>query len=121
MAENPTLDNPAGLVNDSRYRNITLSVSYLHLGQNPASGEMSIRLKDGEGEAWYTPGYLPVEGSIQDGQLIYSSECFPRFAPLTLTITGADLRFHVRSRQVLSFSFINRTTAFGIDDEMLRL
>ena len=107
MAETPQSSNPAGLVFDPRYNNILLGFSYLKFGQQPASGEMTLRVEEGEGEVWFEPGVLPTMGSIQQGTLVVASECFPRFAPLTMTLTGADLCFNVRLKHVVSFGVLN--------------
>jgi hypothetical protein len=103
MPVNPLPTNPAGVVNDPRYRNLLVSLSWLRPGQLPATGEFTLRFKEGEAETWYEPGYLPTLGAIQEGTLVTSSECFPRFAPLTFTIAGADLCFLIRGRQLVSF------------------
>ena len=45
--------------------------------------------KSGEGEIWMNGAQPPTLGTIISGTLLMASESFPRFAPLTLTLTGA--------------------------------
>jgi hypothetical protein len=115
MAEPPLPGNPAGLVADPRYRNVLLTLNHLRPGQVAESVAIHLRVEEGGGEAWYTPDYLPTLGSLQSGTLVLSSPCFPRYAPLTLTIEGADLCFTVRNRQTLGVCLVD-----GLD-ELLRI
>jgi hypothetical protein len=81
-----------------------IGLSYLVPGQLPGSRDVTLSIKPGEGTALLEPGVTPDLGTIQEGRLILASETFPRFAPLSLTLTGADLRFATRAGRLLSFT-----------------
>jgi hypothetical protein len=93
---------------DPRYNNILFNFAYRNFGGIPGSREMTLNVRNGEGEVWLDPSVTPVAGTITDGTLVMASESFPRYAPLSMTITGADLCFHVRQGRLLSFAFVRR-------------
>jgi hypothetical protein len=94
---------------DPRYSNLALSLTFLHAGQLPASHDFTFVIANGQGQVSLEPAQMPVIGTITQGKLVISSENFPRFAPLTVTLTGVDLRFHVRRRLLLNFEIVERT------------
>ncbi len=103
---------------DPRFNNLLFSVNYLRVGSHvPTSRDFTVKVTSGEGQVWLDPApiSLPVVGTDIQGTLVMASESFPRFAPLTLTIEGADLYFQVREGQVVGWGF----SAGG--EEILRL
>jgi hypothetical protein len=95
------------VVFDPRYNNIVLTFAYLLPGGLPSSRTMTLRVRQGEGQTWLDPAVTPTLGSITQGTLTIASETFPRYAPLTMTITGADLCFQVRAGQIVNFALID--------------
>ena len=83
---------------------VLLGLTYLRPGQFPATRDVLLAVAPGEGQMLLDPEMPPALGTVQAGRLVIASENFPRFAPLTLTIAGADLRFRVRSGRLLSFA-----------------
>ncbi len=100
---------------DPRFNNIALTFAYLLPGGLPSSRTLTLRVREGEGETWLDPAVTPTLGSITQGTLTIASETFPRYAPLTMTLTGADLCFQVRQGQIINFSLADG------DETMLRL
>jgi hypothetical protein len=94
---------------------LLLGFAFQHPGQLPASRDVMLSLTPGEGQMLLDPLTPPDIGTVEEGRLVIASESFPRFAPLTLTLAGADLRFTVRSGKVLKAALRHR------GDEMLRL
>jgi hypothetical protein len=92
---------------DPRYNNLIVTLTYLVYGNLPSSRTLTFKIRNGEGEVWLDPSVTPTLGTITKGTLVLASESFPRFAPMTLTLTGADLSFLVRQSQVLNFSLID--------------
>jgi hypothetical protein len=97
----------AAPVFDPRYNNLIITLTHLLPGNLPSSHTLTLTIRNGEGEAWLDPAVTPTSGMITRGKLVLASESFPRFAPLTLTLTGADLSFLVRQSQVLNFSLVD--------------
>ena len=93
---------------DPRYNNLILNLTYLRFGNLPGSQDLTLRVTNGEGQTWLDPAVIPTIGTIAQGTLVIASEDFPRFAPLTMTLTGADLRFLVRRERLLNFGLIAR-------------
>ena len=93
---------------DPRYNNIVLNLTYLRFGNLPGSQDLTLKVTNGEGQTWLDPAVIPTIGTITEGTLVIASESFPRFAPLTLTLTGADLRFLVRRERLLNMQLIAR-------------
>jgi hypothetical protein len=90
---------------DPRYNNLVISVNYRRAGSRlPGSRDLTLKVAEGEGECWLDSPVMPVAGPITAGHLVMASESFPRYAPLTLTLTGADLAFQVRRAQVLNLA-----------------
>lgn len=87
---------------------ILLGLTYLRPGQFPASRDVQIAVTPGEGAMLLDPNTPPALGTLQQGRLVIASESFPRFAPLTLTLAGADLRFVTRNGRLLSFALRDR-------------
>jgi hypothetical protein len=100
---------------DPRFNNIALTFAYLLPGGLPSSRTVTLRVREGEGETWLDPAITPTLGSITQGTLTIASETFPRYAPLTMTLTGADLSFQVRQGQIINFALVDD------DETMLRL
>jgi hypothetical protein len=112
---------------DPRFNNIALTFAYLLPGGLPSSRTVTLRVREGEGETWLDPAVTPTLGSITQGTLTIASESitretltignvsFPRYAPLTMTLTGADLSFQVRQGQIINFALTDG------DETMLRL
>jgi hypothetical protein len=91
---------------DPRHNNLAVSLTYLRPGQLPGQRDLSLQVTNGEGQVWLDPAVTPTIGAITQGRLVIASEHFPRFAPLTLRLTGADLRFHVRRGLLLNFELV---------------
>jgi hypothetical protein len=90
---------------DPRYNNLMISVNYRRAGSGlPGSRDLTLKVTEGEGECWLDAPAMPVLGPVTEGRLVMASESFPRYAPLTLSLTGADLVFLVRDRQVLNLA-----------------
>ncbi len=100
---------------DPRYNSLLLGLTYRGAAGLPSSRDMTLRVSNGEGQVWLDPAVTPTIGTITDGTLVIASESFPRFAPLTLSLTGVDLSFLVRHRQLLSLALCDSREA------MLRL
>ncbi len=100
---------------DPRFNNIALTFAYLLPGGLPSSRTLTLRVREGEGETWLDPAVTPTLGNITQGTLTIASETFPRYAPLTMTLTGADLCFQVRQGPIINFSLVDG------DETMLRL
>ncbi|MBI4604966.1 MAG: hypothetical protein HY721_23640 [Planctomycetes bacterium] len=94
---------------------LLIGFTALRPGQLPASHDVTLSVAPGEGQALLDPNEPPTLGTITRGRLVIASESFPRFAPLTFTLTGADLCFTVRRRRLLSFAVRDR------DEDFLRL
>ena len=84
---------------------LLLGLTALRPGQIPVSRDVTLTITPGEGRARLEPDQPPTLGTISQGRLVLESESFPRFAPLTLTLTGADLGFRVRERKLINFGF----------------
>jgi hypothetical protein len=91
---------------DPRFNNLVLRLRHQTPGQTLVDRELTLRITDGEGQVWLDPAETPTIGTITQGRLVIASEDFPRFAPLSLTLTGADLRFHVRRGLLLNFEMV---------------
>lgn len=91
---------------DPRYNNLIINLTHLRFGNLPGSRDLTLRVTNGEGQTWLDPAVIPTIGTITQGKLVIASESFPRFAPLTMTLTGADLRFLVRRGRLLNFELI---------------
>jgi hypothetical protein len=91
---------------DPRYNRLLINLSYLRPNNLPGSRDMTLRVRNGEGQVWLDPATTPVIGTVTEGRLVIASENFPRYAPLSMTLTGADLMFHVRQGRVLSFGLV---------------
>jgi len=87
---------------------ILLGLTYLRPGQFPASRDVELSVTPGEGSMLLDPNTPPALGTLQQGRLVIASESFPRFAPLTLTLAGADLRFSTRNGRLLGFTLRDR-------------
>jgi len=84
---------------------LLIGFTTLRPGQFPRSRDVSLTIAPGEGRARLDPDEPPTLGTITQGRLVLESESFPRFAPLTLTLTGADLVFRVRDRRLVQLTF----------------
>lgn len=91
---------------DPRYNNLAVGLTYLQRGQHAGRRDLTLQITNGEGQVWLDPTETPTIGRITQGGLVIASENFPRFAPLTLTLTGADLRFHVRRGLLLNVELV---------------
>jgi len=107
---------------DPRFNNIALTLAYLLPGNLPSSRTVTLTVPNGEGECYFDPALMPVPGTITSGTLTLASDgtytaapTFPRYAPLTLGITGADVCFQVRQGQVVNVALVDG------DETMLRL
>jgi hypothetical protein len=91
---------------DPRYNNLIVNLTYLRFGNLLGSHDLTLSVTNGEGQTWLDPAEIPTIGTITQGRLVIASESFPRFAPLTMTLTGADLRFLVRRERLLNFALV---------------
>jgi hypothetical protein len=92
---------------DPRYNNLVLGLTYRTAGGLPSSRAVTLRVVNGEGQVWLDPATTPTIGTITAGTLVIASESFPRYAPLTMTLSGADLGFTVRLGQLLNFALVD--------------
>jgi hypothetical protein len=92
---------------DPRYNNLALTLTYPAYGNLAGSRTLTMSVRNGEGQVWLDTGVTPTIGTITQGMLTLASETFPRFAPLTLTLTGADLCFLVRNGQLVHFALVD--------------
>ena len=83
---------------------LLISVAYLRPGQLPATHDVTLSVAPGQGRIALEPDVPPTLGTISNGTLVIESETFPRFAPLTLTISGADCSFRVRQGRLIAFA-----------------
>jgi hypothetical protein len=91
---------------DPRYNDLIVNLTYLRFGNLHGSRDLTLSIANGEGQVWLDPAVIPEIGTITQGRLVIASESFPRFAPLTMTLTGADLRFLVRRERLLNFALV---------------
>ncbi len=99
---------------DPRFNDIAVTLAYLLPGNLPSSRTVMLSVQNGEGECWFDPAQMPAPGAITQGTLVFASDgtftaapTFPRYAPLTIRITGADLCFHVRQGQLVNFALVD--------------
>lgn len=90
---------------DPRFNSMLFSLTFLRPGNLSVSRDFTLEVTHGEGQVWLAPAPAEIPALETDlrGTLTIGSECFPRFAPLTLGIRGVDLYFLVREEQLLTW------------------